>query len=269
MRVTRRQYLATAGAAAAGLGAVGTVAADHDQALPDHVSLTFPREEMEQYRPLLATPSNADFDSPTWYGWKASSPEQTYDCYVYFAFYEGQTGWSYADSHRGDREPFYVFVHSDFGEVREVVYTGWHWMAARSDAPNVYYPDGSDGKHVTARTYAPHHQFRLSQTTDGALFDVEPLGTDRDAPFEPDAQSHVTFERWLAGANSTGPWEDALAPGAAQNPWVMKSRDSWWRDGEERTARWVWSAQLDIAQTLGGWGPAEAAANTDLAATDD
>lgn len=260
-----RRTFVRAGVATATVGAIGTVtlsgavAGDHDEALPDHVSLTFPRDEMERYRPLLSIPSTADFKSPTWYGWKASSPEYELDCYVYFAFLHGQRGWTESDSHQGDREPFYCFVDPQNAEVRKVVYTGWHWMAARSNSPNIYDADG--GHHPTARMFKDHHHFALTDTASGQLFDVEPLGTDADAPFIADGDSMVTFEEWLADG-----WEQALHPGAAQQPWLMESRDSWWRDGTERWTRTLWGFQLRLASIgflpdrVGG-----AAATSDLA----
>jgi hypothetical protein len=260
MTPTRRGFM-RASAAVAGTAVLGTTAttvtAGHGDALPEHVTLSFPRDEMEAYRPLLAVPSTQEFSSPTFYGWKASSPEYDTDAYVYFAYYRGQRGWTRADSHRGDREPLYVFVDS-YGTVAEVVYSGWHWMRASSTSPTLYEPQSGE-QHPTARTYAPHHQYTLTDTASGRLFPVEPLGTSDGAPFVADETSDVRFEQWLAQG-----WEEALHPGAAQQPWVMRSRDSWWRDGTERSARFVWNLQLQFAQ-FGIESLAGEAANTDLA----
>lgn len=245
MTMKRREFVrtgvvATAASMVGVSGLAGTASADHEDALPSHVSLSFPSGEMERYRPLLSIPSNAEFKSPTWYGWKSESPENDLDCYVYFAFLHGQRGWTKTDSHRGDREPFYCYVDPQNDEIREVVYTGWHWMAARSSSPNIYSGDG--GHHPTARMFADHHHFALTDRDEGSLFPVESLGTGADAPFIADSDSGVKFEEWLADG-----WEDALHPGATQQPWVMRSRDSWWRDGAERKARLAWKLQLKLA----------------------
>jgi hypothetical protein len=267
-RVTRRRFLRAGGAAVAtGVTATtlsGSAAAAHDDALPPYVELTYDQTQMEKFRPLLDVPSTAEFSSPELYGWIAKSAEDDLDAYVYFAFYQGQRGWSYADSHLGDREPFVVYVQPDFEEVRAVSYSGWHWMRASSRSMHLYEPDGTDESHPTARVYPTHHHYALTESDSGALFPVSSLGTSQDAPFEPDAGSDVQFERWLADG-----WEEALHPGAAQNPWIMApgGRDSWWREDSERVARAIWSAQLQVAQ-LGinpGFGGFEAATTSDLA----
>lgn len=240
------------------LTASSPVTADHDGALPSHVTLSFPRNEMERYRPLLTIPESAEFKTPTWYGWRAASPEHELDVYVYFAYYRGQTGWTRSDSHRGDREPFYCFVDPDHQEVRYVAYSGWHWMRAASWGPNIYSGDG--GHHPTARVFAKHHHYALTQMDSGQLFDVDPLGTDSDAPFTADAESDVQFEAWLADG-----WENALHPGAAQNPWVMRNRSSWWRDGAESWPRTIWNLQIQLAGVPFAGGFAGDATTSDLA----
>ena len=178
-------------------------------------------------------------------------------CLVYFAFYQGQRGWTRADSHRGDREPLYLFL-DQYGTVTEVVYSAWHWMQAASSSPHLYEPDGG-GTHVTARTFEPHHQYKLTDENAGRLLSVNELGTSDDAPFTADLNSDVQFEQWLAEG-----WSEALHPGAATEPWIMRNRDSWWRDGTERYARAVWNVQLQLAQ-FGLDSLAGEASNTDLA----
>jgi hypothetical protein len=258
-RSTRRAFLrrsAAVTAAAVGATTLAPTAAAERSPAP-HVTLSFDQQRLEQYRPLLDIPSGAEFASPEWYGWVAESPEYDTTCLVYFAFYQGQRGWTRADSHRGDREPVYCFV-DQYGTVTEVVYSAWHWMQAASSSPHLYEPDGG-GTHVTARTFEPHHQYKLTDENAGRLLSVNELGTSDGAPFTADLNSDVQFERWLAQG-----WSEALHPGAATEPWIMRNRDSWWRDGTERYARAVWNVQLQLAQ-FGFGGLAGAASNTDLA----
>jgi hypothetical protein len=258
-RSTRRAFLRRGTAVTAAAVGATTLAptAVAERSPPPHVTLSFPREELESYRPLLDIPSGAEFSSPEWYGWKAESPEYDTTCLVYFAFYQGQRGWTRADSHRGDREPVHVYL-DEYGTVTEVVYSAWHWMQASSSSPHLYDPD-SGGTHVTARTFEPHHQYKLTDENAGRLLPVNELGTSDDAPFTADLDSDVQFERWLAQG-----WSEALHPGAATEPWIMRNRDSWWRDGTERYARAVWNVQLQLAQ-FGFQSLAGEAANTDLA----
>jgi hypothetical protein len=272
-RSTRRNFLRRAAATAtAGVGtatvAAAPATADHDVALPEHVTLSYPSQsEMERFVPLLDMPSSASF-RPDWYAWKAASPEHKRDVYVYVASYLGQRGYTSADSHRGDREIALVFVDPDLDEVSSdggtspaLIYTAWHWQVERTQEPNIYETD--NGQHVTLETYSAHHQFRLNDEPGGVLYSVSPMGTSDDAPFRPDETSDVQFEKWLAGANGTTPWEQALHPGALQNPWQMERRQSYWREGEESVARMLWDFRLQLAQ-LGFGGLAGAASESDL-----
>jgi hypothetical protein len=272
-RPSRRGFLRRGTAVtAAAVGATtlaSTAAAGHGEALPDHVTLSYPSQaEMERFLPLLDMPSSASF-RPDWYAWKASSPEHARDAYVYVASYRGQRGYTSADSHRGDREVAVVFVDPQLDAISSgsnssaVIYTAWHWQVDRTGEPNIYEPDAG-GQHVTLETYSRHHQFRLNDQPSGVLYPVHPLGTSEDAPFEADASSDVQYERWLAGASETTPWEEALHPGALQNPWQLESRQSLWRDGEETFYRTLWGVQLQLAQ-LGFGGLAGDASASDLA----
>lgn len=236
------------GAAAGGIAGVcglatqpGTVLADHGDAQPDHVTLSYDQQRLERYRPLVEIPHDAPVRPTAWKAWTAESPEYDYTAHAYVLHYESQVTGRSADSHRRDREPVYVFVDEDLGEVREVVYSAYHWLSYRERSPPTWIPEEDDGEHVTLRSVPPWNHYVQTETI-GEKFDVDPLGTTDGEPFHPDPDRKTTFETWL----DTG-WEAALHPGAAQDPDSMRWRDAWWRDGEERWARTLWSIQLRLA----------------------
>ncbi|WP_096391476.1 twin-arginine translocation signal domain-containing protein [Halopenitus persicus] len=225
--LTRREFLRGSGAAAA-LVATGGIAGRssatehtaHWREKPDHVSLTFDQVAMEEYRPRLEI-HHLDVEPSALYGWIASSPEHETDVYVYFAKYATQRGISLLDSHMHDREPFYVFVDPSDGSVQEVAYSGYHWFRASNASPPV---DGDT--HVTARVVNPHHHFVLS--SESAIREDVPVESLVDE-----------FDIWLSNG-----WGESLHPGAATNPWVMRSRESWWRekDWEDKIALTIYDA---------------------------
>jgi len=211
--LTRREFLQSAGTATA-LVATGGLAGRssasghtaHWEAKPDHVTLDFEQAAMETYRPRLEI-HHLDVEPTAFYGWRASSPEHDTDAYVFFLKFPTQRGLGPFDSHLHDREPFYVFVDPSDGTVQEVAYSGYHWFAARNTSP----PTDGD-THVTARAVNPHHHFVLS--SESAIREdvaVESLVDE--------------FDIWLSNG-----WGESLAPGAATNPWLMRSRESWWRE---------------------------------------
>ena len=254
---TRRATLATAGGLLAGAGVargVATVAtADHGVAKPDHVTLSYDQDLLEQYQPYVVIPTGAEIRPTEWKAWTATSPEYDYDVHVYFLYWQSQVTGRSADSHRRDREPIYVFADRETGEVRETAYTAYHWFRYRERHPPTYIPDSGDEEHPTFEVVNPWHHYL--QTGDaGEAFPVEPLGTADGDPFATDKQT--TYEQWL----DTG-WEADLHPGAVQNPALMLYRDTWWRDGQESTLRTIWSLQISLAQygfvpsaVLGGAG---------------
>lgn len=211
--VSRRGVLRALGttvAATAGLGVLPRrVRADHDFHKPEAVTLSFDETDLEQYRPLLVTGHLGPEDQPTkQYAWRASSPDRDTDVYCYWTFWVTQAGVTGRDSHYLDRQPIYVHVASD-GAIKGVDYSGWHWLAVHDNAPRTF--ADSAGEHPTLRVADRWHHYTR---------------TDAEGRFVDLASLHTVFDSWL----DTG-WEDDLHPGAAQNPWVMRSRSSWWRDG--------------------------------------
>jgi len=230
--VSRRGFVRqAAGVAAVGVSvtALSTRArANHTSSVPEHVTLDFPRDWLETYRPRLdlsAVEQNDEDSKPTaMYAWRASSPEYDTHVAVYWSEYEYQQGIlpGGQDSHFGDHEPIYVFVDASTGDVSEVVYSAYHWLRGRAVSPPVY-----DGTHVEATVVSPWHQYSVGSITGaGEFVTVEKLGESEALA---DASTTTTFEDWLVDDD----WHDALAAGAVVNPWTMQDRGSWWANAEE------------------------------------
>lgn len=208
-RATRRDVLrAGAGTVAtvAGLGTLaGPAAADHTTRQPAHVTLTYDEARLNRYRPRLVVSDLAVLPNGL-YGWVAQSPEYDTDVMVYWAEYPNQEGVTDYDSHVGDHEPVYVVV-DEAGDVQEVVYSEWHWLAARDRTPAL------DGDHPLLHVVERHHQYEPT-TRQGSLFDIR----DLTAYFQP----------WLDNG-----LEGSLEPGTVVDPWRMVgtgARPHWWRD---------------------------------------
>ena len=239
----RRTFLKAAAAGVVGglsLSAAQPAAAFRD-AKPDHVTLTYDEERLNQFRPVLIDPprQNADERPQEWYGWIAESPEYDYDVYVYCMKYRTQRGATRWDSHRYDREPIFVYVNRDLAEVREVTYTAYHWLANQETSPPIHTEDG--GEHVRIAAVAPWNHYVLTDRV-GDFYDVEPLGNPDGGAFGENGRT--TFETWL----DTG-WRDAAEPGVFQNPDIMRTRESFWADGRETLFVRSWrESQLALAR---------------------
>lgn len=257
---TRRHVVAGLGAAAAGsMTLSGSAAADHRQSVPEYVSLRYDQAEMEAYRPLVIDPPRArsDEQAQRWHGWIAESPEYPTTVYVYFMYYQVQRDGGIA-GHRFDREPVYVFVDNETGDVEEIVYSAYHWLAEHTASPPTVTEAGEE--HPTLRIVAPYNHYVLTREEAVDEYPVEPLGTADGQPFSSDDET--TFETWLA----TG-WEEDLEPGVVTDPARMRTRESWWREGRETLFTRLWaglqvelaSAGIDSTRIVGG------AASSDLA----
>lgn len=180
---------------------------DHLGAKPDHVTLSFPRDLIERYRPLLEI-RHLNVRPAKQYAWLATSPEYNHDVYCYWTWYTHQEGLTAKDSHFGDREPLYCFVDKSTGDVEFVVYSAYHWMANRA------LPTLHQETHPQLRVASRWHHYILTGEK-GQFVDVDPLDN--------------VFEDWLRNG-----WAEALAVGAAQDPALLKTRESWWRRGTGR-----------------------------------
>ena len=213
---TRRQFLRRSGAITAGvvLGTSSSRAAtgaseEYWDAQPDHVTIEYNKATLETYRPMLVT-RNLVFRPQALHGWVARSSEYETSVAVYWAEYLSQRGWTLEDSHDGDHEPCYVLYDSSTGKVQEVIYSAYHWLAARATPSTVELYDDTHAKLDIVR---PWHQYRLTSET-GELVEIADLT--------------VSFDSWLANGLA-----DSLQPGTVTNPWLMTGsarREHWWRE---------------------------------------
>lgn len=243
---TRRKFLASLAAGsgavlAAGRGTASEDLSEYQDGWPEHVTISYPEDELLRYRPTLSTASHTDDRPDQIYALKASSPEYDHDVYEFWAWYETQRGVSRWDSHLGDREPVYVYV-DEHGTVREVCYSGYHWFRARSTEPLLY-----DDDRVQLRVVPTHHHYVMVDEV-GADFDLSPLATGEKLFDESTARTQ--YEKWLYNN-----WSQSLHPGAILHPEIMRSRGTWYRDDtrEARAARL--SAWIDLRLAGLPFGP--------------
>jgi len=90
---TRRQFLGATAATTLGLSTLlsGSTAAQVDPSeweyKPDHVALSFPRDELEAYQPKFETSRDARQKAIGLYGYKADSEEWDKTVYAYWFRY--------------------------------------------------------------------------------------------------------------------------------------------------------------------------------------
>lgn len=221
--MNRRHYLATV-AGTTGLAAASQpAAASHRDETPTDITLEYDESWLKTYRPLLRWTHLKE--QPTLHAWKATGSPYDYDVGVYWCEYSHQDCGSSYTSHFGDHEPCYVYVRDK--TVEHVVYSAWHWLAARTQSPPLY-----QDTHPSLHIFQCHHAYRLDPEKNGSLLSVNNLDD--------------VFDNWLANG-----LEDDLHPGAATDPNRMLSRDHWWRDtaGIPITARRV-KAALFVSRIL-------------------
>lgn len=201
---TRRRFLSTAAAVAGGSVVTTSLASARYDNQPEFVDLTFDRDRLERYQPLLDL-SDVDIRPTITYAWVAESSEQDTDMLVYWVFYPEQEGVTEADSHYPDREPIYLEVAQD-GSIEAVHYDEIHWSAR-----TVYEPRADD-THVSLRVVAPWHPYKLQpDTSEGVL--------------EPGIESlHDRYSGWLSNG-----WP--VATRTVVNPWTLPTRGHWWDGG--------------------------------------
>jgi hypothetical protein len=207
----RRRFLRAFGVAAgAGVATIGSArlvrAASMDERTPEYVTLSYEPDLLERYRPrlVLRNVDRAKFLGLT--GLVARSAEHDTTMLVYWTEWSHQEGITDQDSHLGDHEPFYIELDESTDSIQQVIYSAYHWLAARNVSPLT---DGN--QHPLAYVVSPWHQYSLTSEV-GDLMDVDDLTAE--------------FPSWLANG-----LDESLHPGAVGEPWIMRSRDSWWRRG--------------------------------------
>jgi hypothetical protein len=209
---TRRQFLG-ATAAATGLALVGSpAAAEHPDRQPAHVTIAYDQSRLERYKPLIdIRPVDRELLEGL-FGWIAESPEHDTDVMGDWCRYRRQVSpwWAPGTGHWGDHEPVQVEVDSDTGDPVRVRASVYHWIKGETRAETV----PMDGDNPRLRVVSPYHQY----TATGPDAAVRSLAVK-------DLTAH--FDNWLANG-----LEADLVPGAAYNPWIMRTESDFWREGE-------------------------------------
>lgn len=213
--VSRREFCRTSAttlaASTAGVALLGTAAADHATRKPAYVEIEYDPDVLAKYQPLLQMPVEARDKFLGLYGLLAAAPDDEYkeNVAVYWTEYTHQDGWlGNLDSHGGDHEPVAVEYDPDTGEVVTVRASVYHWLKGEVRPSQV----PMDGTNPRLRVIKPWHQYTAADPGAGVeQFDVKDLTQYWDA--------------WLDNG-----LEEAVVPGAAYEPWVLRHRESWWRD---------------------------------------
>ena len=242
MQHTRRQFLGATAATTLGLSTLlsGSTSAQADTSeweyKPDHVTLSFPRDELEAYQPKFETSLDARRKAIGLYGYKAESTEWDKTVYAYWFRYSFQNSAtdslglisqlvsSGPDSHFRDHEPSYLVVDPD-GTPDKAVVTGYHHFAL--DIPfdsteAVWTEDRLSGtrSHVNLSVVDPWHHYQA----------VPPPAEDSQATL---LESQFELSNWLEardGWKDNGFYSKSHAP-AIENPFLMyDERDTWWDD---------------------------------------
>lgn len=229
MNRTRREFLVAAGGAVAGVAtlSISASAIAREEHQPETVSISYDVETLEQYRPRLVFEEDAREKFLGLYGLLATSPDYESDVAVYWASYSHQEGVTDLDSHYGDHEPIYVYIDSETGEIRRVLYSAYHWIKGETVATDRPRFDVVD----------PWHHY-IPTTQEGDLVDVLDLTEE--------------FGAWLSNG-----LEESLADGAVVNPWSMRSRSDWWKRGTFGVSSAALYVRLRYYLGLDGAGRAE------------
>lgn len=217
--ISRRQYLASAGAAVAaavGLSSRASAAGVPELATPDSVTLSYDEERLRKYQPRMITSTENRPRITGLYGYIAEDSERDLTAYAYWLQLTHQSGLPGVsqDSHLGDHEPVYVFVDAD-GVPTSVVYSGYHhYAAAKSLGEDDLVADrAADPTHVDAlRITDPYHHYLFDPAATSGFVDLDDWLSVRDSWARNDFYAKT---------------ENA----AVDDPFTMLTRDTWWADG--------------------------------------
>ncbi|PCR88686.1 hypothetical protein [Natrinema ejinorense] len=225
---SRRDVLAGLGAVAVGGLSATTATAQtdgsypHADAKPAGATIEFDEAWLESYQPLLRT-DLLEVTPTSLYGFRARSEGEATDVAVFFAHYPTQRGVTNRDSHYLDREPFYVFVDSETGEIDSVAYSAYHWLANVEQRPPTY--SSETGEHPTALVVTNWHHYVLDSSYwvfDDSRRDFLEI-RDLQSVHSPHLEDGSTA--WLDNG-----WADTLRVGAVLDPWIMQDAPDWWQD---------------------------------------
>lgn len=184
---------------------------------PEHVRRSYDEDLLKRYRPLLVTRDLGSNTPTALFAYVSRSPEYEHTILSYWAEYPFQEGVSpfggdLSDSHFGDHEPVILSVDEQTNELVEVVYSGYHWMAAGTQAPPVV--ENETGIHPKLGVVNPwHHYYQTPEP--GVEVPLKHLSDDR-------------LQGWLDNG-----WDEHIHIPALTTPWVMTGRNGrsdWWKD---------------------------------------
>ncbi|WP_424015039.1 hypothetical protein ACOZ35_03250 [Halorubrum xinjiangense] len=218
---------------------VGVVAAD-DGPLWDDVekatSVYYDEATCEQYQPYLSL-DHVEVSPDGLYCAVYESPDHDTDVIAYWARYPVQFGYTNADSHVGDREPIYVHVDDQTGEIDKVVYSAYHYYAGETSSPQMAEVNGSD--YPSLYVFEPHHHYAPRTFTTGELVDVKPFVSNSNL----DASAS---QDWVSNG-----WD--VNHDAIVDPWSISAGDNWWPDDsyDGRLSAVYWGAMQTVYDVTG------------------
>ena len=190
---------------------------------PDYVNCEYNETKLSDYQPELEL-DHVEVKPTTLYSTYCTSPEYDEDVAMYIAYYPVQDSLTSADSHRLDREPVYVFIDDETGEVTRVTYSAYHYIKGEDTSPAL------NGSNPGLRVAEPHHHYQ-STAVDGEFVDLRPLSEEHQAWYD---------NGWKAES------------GVTANPYGIDGQDSWWSEDaaawDYKAAEWYWKAKLRIAE---------------------
>lgn len=201
---------------------VGSAAESVTDTRPDYVSCDYNETELQTYNPSLQT-DHLSTEPANIYSTYCQSTESEEDVAVYFAYYTHQSGFTSEDSHQLDREPIYVFIDEDTGEVNRTVYSQYHYIKQEDTDPVTV-----DNTHVSMYVFTPHHHYRPQEgvVTQYELRDLSEVHQDWHN------------NEWSADIDVTA------------NPYAIDETDSWWDEDnaawDYRASEWYWELRLEI-----------------------
>lgn len=188
---------------------------------------SYDETDLREYQPETAIDHLSEQPSAS-YGGIYSSPDRDTNVYVYFLYYTTQDGWTPVDSHELDREPVYVIVDKNTGEVQRILYSAFHYMKGDTTRSNL----SMNGTHVQLHVVDPWNHY-------------EPKATEGSFP---ELENYCTVvDQWQESG-----WQ--AAPEAVRNPWTMTDRASWWEEDSVRNT--VAEKYQQSQQILEGTAPA-------------
>jgi hypothetical protein len=235
MTRTRRQFLASGGAAGAALlpGWVPFFGGDDTDADTDDrtpttteredqygVTIDYPEEWLQRYRPAFVADRDTMQKSIGLFAHRVQYPESDYQYAYYWHRLSFQEGILFdQDSHLGDTEPCIVRVDSN-GTVDRVTYTFYHHLADTVEGERLTRALQSravgDETHIQLRIIAPWHNYAVVEGT-----------PDRGVTFL-DVQGDTRAEH-LRTWETRGVF-DATADEAVWDPRTVQDRGSWWNE---------------------------------------